>query len=518
MDSEVPLKEEENALLPSVNYGGNSAAHQAHHYDEYLEKVGFGKYQLWLLILCGWANASDAVEMMGVSFIIASTAECDLELNGQRKGWITASVFIGMMFGGWFWGSLADKHGRRLTLMIAMLINAVFGGLCAIVGTYDQFLALRIVSGLGVGGSMPIVFSYFSEFLPPSRRGALITLLAAFWMLGSMLVAGLAWSVLGSQDCPREESDDLTTRCAAEAQLGCGQHAMPWGNVAAWRLFAVLTAVPALLAALGMLIAPESPKWLLQNQHFAEARRILTNMARSNGKGSALDLPPMGDEACAKSVLGDSAVDRCASEMAVNLSHVMRTTKSLFEPATRRITVLLAGIWFTMCFGFYGLLMWLPEFYREGGVSDDTNPYFVSFLVALSNLPGNLFSSWAVERLGRRMLLVLCLAVSGGCVFSIFGVHSSLGTVVFSCVFSGVSVGGWNALDVLSVELYHTDKRSTAFGFLAAIGRIGAILGNTLFGQMSGGSSALPLVLTGVSLVVGGALAIMLPHPSLYDD
>ena len=65
------------------------------------------------------------------------------------QGWITASVFIGMMFGGWIWGSLADKHGRRSTLMVAMLINAVFGGLCAVVNNYDQFLALRILSGVG---------------------------------------------------------------------------------------------------------------------------------------------------------------------------------------------------------------------------------------------------------------------------------------------------------------------------------------------------------------------------------
>jgi MFS family permease len=105
-----------------------------------------------------------------VSFIIASRAECDLTpgLDDYRKvspayslcthalcslltsqGWITSSVFIGMMFGGWIWGSMADKHGRRPTLMFAMLTNALFGGLCCIATTYDQFLALRIISGLG---------------------------------------------------------------------------------------------------------------------------------------------------------------------------------------------------------------------------------------------------------------------------------------------------------------------------------------------------------------------------------
>jgi MFS transporter, VNT family, synaptic vesicle glycoprotein 2 len=46
---------------------------------------------------------------------------------------------------------------------------------------------------------MPIVFSYFCEFLPPSRRGALLNLLAAFWMVGAMLVAGLAWAIFSPQ-------------------------------------------------------------------------------------------------------------------------------------------------------------------------------------------------------------------------------------------------------------------------------------------------------------------------------
>jgi VNT family MFS transporter (synaptic vesicle glycoprotein 2) len=54
-----------------------------------------------------------------------------------------------MMLGGWIWGSIADRNGRRPTLMLAMFINAIFGGLCSVVSTYEQFLALRIVSGIG---------------------------------------------------------------------------------------------------------------------------------------------------------------------------------------------------------------------------------------------------------------------------------------------------------------------------------------------------------------------------------
>ena len=48
---------------------------------------------------------------------------------------------------------------------------------------------------------------------------------------------------------------------------------------------------------------------------------------------------------------------------------------------------------------------------------------------------------------------------------------------VFSCIFNGVSVGGWNALNILSTELFPTKQRGSAFGVLSALGRIAAILG-----------------------------------------
>lgn len=41
-----------------------------------------------------------------------------------------------------------------------------------------------------VGGSIPVIFSYFSEFMPRLRRGAMISALATFWMAGNILAAG----------------------------------------------------------------------------------------------------------------------------------------------------------------------------------------------------------------------------------------------------------------------------------------------------------------------------------------
>jgi hypothetical protein len=68
----------------------------------------------------------------------------------------------------------------------------------------------------------------------------------------------------------------------------------------------------------------------------------------------------------------------------------------------------------------------------------------VSFFVACSNLPGNIFAYWSLDRLGRRLTLFLSMIASAASVFSILEVDSSAGTTVFSCVFAAVSVAGWN--------------------------------------------------------------------------
>ena len=41
-----------------------------------------------------------------------------------------------------------------------------------------------------IGGSIPVTWSYFAEFQPKDRRGSMLSFLAAFWMIGNMLVAG----------------------------------------------------------------------------------------------------------------------------------------------------------------------------------------------------------------------------------------------------------------------------------------------------------------------------------------
>ena len=164
-------------------------------YDTALARTGYGRFHYLLMLVCGWANASDAVEILCISFLLPS-AECDLELSPARKGWLSAILFVGMMIGGYVWGSLGDTLGRKTVLINAMVVNTVAGFLSSLSQDYYLFMLLRFLSGVGVGGSIPVVWTYYAEFQPSSRRGAALSVLASFWMVGNLTVAASAWLII----------------------------------------------------------------------------------------------------------------------------------------------------------------------------------------------------------------------------------------------------------------------------------------------------------------------------------
>lgn len=51
---------------------------------------------------------------------------------------------------------------------------------------------------ISLGGSGPVIWSYFAEFQPKSRRGSMLSFMAAFWTIGNLFVAGLAWIIIPS--------------------------------------------------------------------------------------------------------------------------------------------------------------------------------------------------------------------------------------------------------------------------------------------------------------------------------
>lgn len=58
-----------------------------------------------------------------------------------------------------------------------------------------------------LGGSGPVIWSYFAEFQPKSRRGSMLSFMAAFWTIGNLFVAGLAWIIIPSGESKSFEKE-----------------------------------------------------------------------------------------------------------------------------------------------------------------------------------------------------------------------------------------------------------------------------------------------------------------------
>lgn len=111
-----------------------------------IELTGYGKFHYILLAICGLVSTSEEMDVISMSFILPS-AQCDLHLNTQTKGWLNSIIFIGMMVGAYFWGSLADSMGRKRVLIVISIMNA----LCIVASSFTQnyilFMLFRFLNG-----------------------------------------------------------------------------------------------------------------------------------------------------------------------------------------------------------------------------------------------------------------------------------------------------------------------------------------------------------------------------------
>ncbi|XP_028305033.1 synaptic vesicle glycoprotein 2B [Gouania willdenowi] len=482
-------------------------------YEEAVEVAGFGLFHWLLLLVCGWANASDAVEILCVSFLLP-TARCDLQLSSSDMGLLTASIFLGMMIGGYIWGYLADRRGRRRVLVMSLSINGLFGGVACVAPYFWLFLLLRFISGIGVGGSIPVIFSYFSEFMPRLRRGAMISALATFWMAGNILAAGLAWLVI--------------PRTSLHFSLGTL-------DFQSWRLFVMLCSIPSITSALIFkLLMPESPKFLMEVGEEREALCVFMKMFNLNMKGKGNTFPEFALYTSSKQKAEkDGFTNRRSKEEQANIFiKGLMPIKQMFHVPLRSRSWALLVIFYCISFGYYGLWMWFPELLKrveDGGspcanVSSVSAPenqscypvktavYMEGFIIAASNLPGNIFTILVMDSTGGKMLLSSSLLVSSLSVFLIYLVQNKTQSLAVSCVFSGVSVIAWNALDVIGTELYPTQLRSSALGFFTGVGRVAAITGNIAFGKLVDTNCAVPVLLVSALLLTGGLAALLLPQ------
>jgi sugar porter (SP) family MFS transporter len=182
--------------------------------------------------------------------------------DSAASGWANSCSLIGCLVGALLTGAASDRFGRKSLLLLAALLFVVTSLGNALAQTFGGFVAWRMAGGVAIGLAAGLSPMYIAEVAPAGIRGRLVSLNQLTIVVG-ILVAQLAnWFIV--RNLPEGASDAFIKSS--------------WYGQSAWRWMFGLTAVPAACFALGVLIVPESPRWLAKKGRLGQARAILTKL------------------------------------------------------------------------------------------------------------------------------------------------------------------------------------------------------------------------------------------------
>jgi len=148
-----------------------------------------------LLFLCFLVIAIDGFDTAIIGFI-APAVRTEWGLAVAQLGPLFASGLFGLMLGAFAVGPLADRCGRKTMLVASMIAFGAASLMSAYSGGLTALIVLRFLTGLGLGGAMPMTITLASEFCPAARRSSLVTLMFCGFTLGSAMAGLIAARVL----------------------------------------------------------------------------------------------------------------------------------------------------------------------------------------------------------------------------------------------------------------------------------------------------------------------------------
>ncbi|GKT95806.1 quinate permease [Colletotrichum tofieldiae] len=293
------------------------------------------------------------------------------------QGNIVSTFQAGCFFGALFTFPIAEKFGRRKTVMMAGAVFLVGGTLMtAASGSLNLIYAGRAIAGLGIGASSLTVPVYIAETAPPSIRGRLVGIFEIASQGGGMLGFWINYAT------------DRTIDVKSEAQ---------------WIVPLGLQLVPGLGLALGMIWCPESPRWLARGDHFDAAEKILVQIR---------GLP--ADHEYVRREMNDIRTQ--VEERTSNRMNKKQMFQKLFQKGIRNRMGLGMALMFLQSFtGVNIITYYAPRIFESLGISGTSTKLFSTGFYGIAKTFGMfLFTFWVAERVGRRKGLLWGSAL--GCI------------------------------------------------------------------------------------------------------
>lgn len=368
----------------------------------------------------------------------------------SRKGVITAIYYLGTWISYVFLSHTAsDYFGRRyaaLTGIFTVAIGNAFECGASGDGAYAMMIVGRIISGIGVGMLSTSVPLYQSEVAPAGKRGKYVVLNHVGFVAG--LAAGF-WVGYGVTFWNTTEHDIYVS----------------------WRFSLAVILIPCLIFGVGLPFLPETPRWLIEHDHYDEARRSLYWLREGSFTEEQID-------AELSSIRENVDEHRSQSTSWT----VLFTDRNLFNRLWRASLLQFMA---QMC-GATAMKYYLPTLFAKLGLPTRVT-LMAGGIESTLKIGMTVIEMFLIDRLGRRVTLTAgCVAMGLGMLINgVLGQvypdntnsAADVACIVFIFIYAlGYSMGFGPAAWVYGSEIFPTSVRARGLNFSASGGAIGSIV------------------------------------------
>jgi MFS transporter, AAHS family, vanillate permease len=403
-------------------------------------------------------TALDGFDVLSISFAAPGIAT-EWGIDRAALSVVLSMELIGMALGSIVLGGVADRIGRRPTMLgcLVLMTSGMF-----IVTTVKQIVDLeiwRFITGLGIGGLLACTNAVAAEFSNLRRRNLCVSLMAVGYPIGAVCGGLIVKELLHDHD---------------------------------WRaVFYFGGSITALFIPLVLLLVPESVHWLVQKQPSGALARINRALARM-GRAAIATLPAIPAQALKRSV------------------------SEIFAPALIVTTLLATLAYFFHIMTFYFILKWIPKIVVDMHFTASAGAGVLVWANVGGAVGGTLLGLLS-QRVGLKPLTIGVMLLSVVMV-SLFGRSSpDLNELSLLCAAAGFFTNaGVVGLYAIFAQAFPTQVRATGTGFAIGLGRGGAALGPITAGYLFKWGYTLPTVALYMamgSLVAAGILALLRLKP-----
>jgi MFS transporter, putative metabolite:H+ symporter len=365
-----------------------------------------------------------------------------------------AATFLGLFVGTSSCASIADRFGRRRSLIGSLLWYMAAATIMATQRSAIGLDAWRFITGIGVGVQLITIDSYVAELVPAQVRGKAFSLSYSVMYLAVPAAGVISWLLL-----PRA----------------------PWG-ISGWRYVSLFPILAAPLLWLIQRFVPESPRWLVSRGKVVAAERVISIMERKAPIGAGSPLP----------------VQKPTSGRGASMP-----APGMFQPPFLRRTVMLMILNIFQALGYYGFNNWVPALLASQGINFVKSLQY-SLVIALVYPLTPLFCAWIADRLERKWLIVA--GAVGTAVFGLVFARQVLpqSLIVFGGLVTISNIVLSYSYHAYQTELYPTRIRARAIGFVYSFSRLATILSGfaIAFALRQFGTTGVFLFIAGCMLVV----------------